>query len=202
MSHVIHNLVLIFGLLTLLSGVQEKSFSDLSWGLATLVMVIGFLIESNQNARRLGREGESYRIDGSFYILFVCWAAARRAFYHLPFTFNLLFGWASFAVVGLALILLSPARGQSQVVSTEHGAAPKEPRHFKLSERSARFGLFAACLAIAGFATALLVKDEKIRLVCFLTTMVVGLVGTRVLPPKALKWVLSSFSLSKPSADE
>ena len=202
MLHVIYNLILIFGLWTLASGVQEKSFSDLCWGLVGLAMGFGFLIDSNQSARRFGVEGKSFRMDGSFYVLFACLVAARNAFYHLPFTFNLVFRCGSFAVVGLALIVLSPTRGPSHVVSTEHGAAPKESQPFKLPEHAVRLGLFAACLAIAAIATALLVRDERIRLVCFLTTMVVGLVGTKVLPLKALKWLLSSISLKKLKADE
>ena len=138
MLHVIYNLILIFGLWTLASGVQEKSFSDLCWGLVGLAMGFGFLIDSNQGARRFGVEGKSFRMDGSFYV----------------------------------------------------------PEH------AARLGLFAACLAIAAIATVLLVRDERIRLVCFLTTMVVGLVGTKVLPLKALKWLLSTISLNKLKADE
>lgn len=72
MLHVIYNLILIFGLWTLASGVQEKSFSDLCWGLVGLAMGFGFLIDSNQSARRFGVEGKSFRMDGSFYVLFAC----------------------------------------------------------------------------------------------------------------------------------
>lgn len=200
--HVINNLILIWGLWTLQSGIEEKKFSDVCAGLFLIVMVFGFIIDSLQKDKELGRVGESFRMDATFYFLFAVLVAGRTAFYHLPFTFSVIFRCSTFAIAGLALIVLSPALLNNQVVFTKTGTATKTSRRFKLPESVVRLGLFAACLAIAAIATVLLVKDDKVRIACFLITMIVGLVATKILPMKALKWVLSSMSLGKLKADD
>lgn len=196
--HIIDNLILVWGLWTLQSAIEERNFLNVCAGVFLLALVFGFVVE---DASKTGTQRESFRMDGSFYIVFAGLVAARTAFYHAPFNFHVLFRCASFVIAGLALILLSPRVSVKQVVFTKAPSA-KGSRAVRLPESIARLGLFAGCLTIAAIVTVLLVKDDKVRLACFLTTMIVGLVVTRVLPLKALKWVLSSMSLGKLKADD
>ena len=199
--HIIFNLILIFALHTLISGMVEKKFSDVAYGVFAIVVGFGFLIDSWRRAKEFGIEGKSFRMDGSLYVLFACIVPVRTAFYRLPFTFNLIFACSSVAIVGLALILLSPSHSTEQTVFA-YTAAGAKARRFRMPEYLVRLCVFAACLAIAAIATVLLLKDEKLRLACFLITMITGLVSAKVLPLKALKWVLNAFSLGKLKADQ
>lgn len=139
--HIINNLILLWGLWTLQSAIEERNFLNLCVGVFALALVFGFLVE---DASKTGTERDSFRMDGSFYIVFAGLVAARTAFYHAPFTFHVLFRCGSFGIVDLALILLSPRASAKQVVFTK-AASAKGSRAIRLPESIARLGLFAGC---------------------------------------------------------
>jgi len=217
---------LVLGLLVLQSGIEEKSFINVCVGAIfifggfapigdEILRVKDQLKHADQDYKRYRKTRsfqefrqslatrEAFRIDGGYYIFFAGLRASYTAFYHLPFTFHVTFFCSSLAIMGVALILLSPRPKKDTALVFEAADSTNEKsKRFELPEYVVRLALFASCAAMAGVIAPLLIKNEKLRLICFVTTMIVGMVGTRVLPVETLKWLLSSLSLGKLRADD
>jgi hypothetical protein len=220
------HVALVSGLLLLQLGIEEKSFINVCVG--AVFILSGFApigdeilrvrdqvkhadqeYKRDKNTRRFQEfrqslaTREAFRIDGGYYIFFAGLRASYTAFYHLPFTFHVTFFCSGLALMGVALILLSPRpKKDTALVFRAADSTNGQSESFKLPEYVVRLALFASCAAMAGAIAPLLIKDEKLRLICFVTTMIVGMVGTRVLPVETLKWLLSSLSLGKLRADD